>query len=119
MKTVNKITLVGHLAADVNLMATKKGKSRATFPLATNRNVKDEKGEFKDHTDYHRIVFFGPLADISKQLLNKGSAVYVEGKLVNNSYKNKEGVLNYRTEVWGDELNVLTYKKEEPKEVSV
>jgi single-strand DNA-binding protein len=110
MKTVNKITLVGYLASDVNLMATKKGKSRAVFPLATNRKVKNDLGDLKEHTDYHRIVFFGSLADVSKQILHKGTAVYVEGKLVNNSYKTKEGVLNFRTEVWGDELNILSSK---------
>lgn len=110
MKTVNKITLIGHLASEVNLMATQKGVSRATFPLATNRKIKNEEGKSVECTDYHKIVFFGPLADISKQFLVKGSAVYVEGKLVNNSFQAKTGDLKYRTEIWGDELNVLSFK---------
>jgi len=110
MKTLNRVMLIGNLASDVNLMATTKGVSRATFPVATSRNVKDKEGKLTESTDYHKIVFFGNYADLSKQLLKKGSKVYVEGRLVNNSFKIKNGEMKFRTEIFGDDFNVLSKK---------
>ena len=111
MRSVNRITLIGHLASPVDYKITKAGPSVASFPLATNRNIKSEKGETVECTDYHRIVLFGPLADISSKYLSKGQAVYLEGKLVNNNYTTDKGEKRYRSEVYTDTLNILTYKK--------
>jgi len=99
------------LASEVNLQATKKGVVRAVFPLATERNSKTKGLDSSNFTDFHRVVFFGPLSDFSKECLQKGSSVFVEGKLVNNSYKLKDGSVRFRTEVWGEEINVLTFNK--------
>lgn len=110
MRTLNRVTLIGNLAADVKHKVAKSGISRAVFPLATNRNIKSENGDLKKCTDYHNIVAFGPLADISDRFLAKGSLVYLEGKLVNNSYEDKEGEKRYRSEILSDKVNILTWK---------
>ncbi len=111
MKSLNRVALIGHLASDVDFRTVKGDFQRSTFPVATNRNVKGDDGEVKDHADYHRIVSWGKLADVVRKYLKKGMAVYVEGKLVNSSYESKSGEKHFRTEVIADNLNILSWKK--------
>jgi len=111
---------MGHLAADPELRQTKSGVMVTQFPLATNYLMKDKNGEKSEMADFHRIVAFRGLADICNKYLAKGMAVYVEGKLMNNSFDDKNGNKHYRTEIIADNLNIITWKKsKQGGEVSV
>jgi single-strand DNA-binding protein len=109
MQSVNKIILVGKIAADPEVRQTSKGTTIATFPLATERDFTSN-GERKQVTDFHRIVAWGNLGEICGKYLEKGKAVYVEGLVLNRAYEN-EGERRYLTEIRADEVNMLSYKK--------
>ena len=109
MRSVNKIILVGNLAADPELRQTAKGTTVATFPVATDRDFTSN-GEKKKVTDFHRVVAWGKLGEICGQHLAKGKAVYVEGMVINRAYE-KDGERRYVTEIRADEVNMLSYKK--------
>jgi len=111
MRSINRVVLMGHLAADPELRQTKTGIAVTQFPLATNYLAKDKNGEKSENTDFHRVVAFRGLADVCKKYLVKGMAVYLEGKIMNNSFDDKNGNKHYRTEIVADNLNILTWKK--------
>jgi single-strand DNA-binding protein len=111
MQSVNRVIIVGYLAADPEQTVTKAGKARVTFPLATHRDTTSE-GARKEVTDYHRVVTWGKLGEICARYLAKGQGVYVEGMLLNRAYE-KNGQRRYVTEVRADEVNMLTWKKRE------
>jgi len=108
MRSVNKLILIGHLAADPEVREVKGG-IMATFPIATHRETASD-GTKKEVTDYHRVVAWGKLAEVCGKYLAKGQGVYVEGTLLNRAYE-KDGQRRYTTEVRADEVNMLTYKK--------
>jgi len=118
MKSLNHVTLIGHLGADVQLRQTKKGTAVANFPVATNRYVKNDNGERQEIADFHRIVAWGKLAGVCKEYLNKGTAVYIGGALVNKSFE-KDGLKQYRSEIVLDDLNILSYKKDKSGKDSI
>lgn len=110
MRCYNRIILFGHLAANPELRTTKSGKAVANFSLATNRfsyGADDEKSEI---TDFHRIVAWQKLGEICAKHLAKGSAICVEGKLVNTSYKDDAGLKHYQSEVIAENVNIFTWK---------
>lgn len=110
MRTLNRVMLIGNLGADPEIRQDSAGRDVANFPLATNRNVKSEDGK-KTIADFHRIVAFGHLAKICKEYLSKGVAVYVDGYLVNRSFDDKNGERRFKTEIFAEKLNILTWKK--------
>jgi single-strand DNA-binding protein len=101
---------MGHLAADPTSYTTTTGKNIVTFPVATNRYSKDKKDSKYELVDFHRVVAWNGLAEISMKHLAKGSAVYLEGRLKNDSYKDKDGNNRYRTEIVSDTLNIISWK---------
>ena len=109
MNSVNKVILVGNLAADPEVRQTSKGTTVATFPVATNRDFTSN-GEKKKVTDFHRVVAWGKLAEICGKYLEKGKAVYVEGLVLNRAYE-KDGERRYVTEIRADEVNMLSFKR--------
>jgi single-strand DNA-binding protein len=109
MRSVNKVILVGHLAADPEVKETRPGFAQVTFPIATHRETASD-GTKKEMTDYHRVVAWGRLAEICGKYLAKGQGVYVEGTLMNRAYE-KDDRRRYVTEIRADEVNMLTYKK--------
>lgn len=111
MRSLNRVMLIGHLAADPELRQTKAGVSMVTFPLATNATLRDKNGGRKEVVDFHRVISWGRLAEICAEYLVKGTAVYLEGKIVNRSFDDKNGERHYRTEIVADELNILTWKR--------
>jgi len=111
MRSINRVVLMGHLAADPEIRQTKSGTNVVQFPLATNYLVKDKNGEKSEFADFHRIVACRGLAEICEKYLAKGMAVYVEGKLMNNSFDDKNGNRHFRTEIAADNLNIITWKK--------
>lgn len=104
--------LIGHLAADVEARQTQNGHVLATFPVATNRISKSGNGEKAEVADFHRIVAWRGLGEVCQKYLSKGMAVYIDGRLVNNSFEDKDGHRHYRTEIVADNLNILTSNKQ-------
>jgi single-strand DNA-binding protein len=111
MRSVNKVVLMGHLATDPELKATTTGTSVAKFKIATNRDWKTSDGERHEATDYHKIIAWRKLAEICSQHLKKGAGVYLEGRLMNRQYTDKEGRDRSITEIVADTINFITLKK--------
>ncbi|TMG25805.1 MAG: single-stranded DNA-binding protein [Chloroflexi bacterium] len=105
---VNKVILIGNLAADPDVKATPKGVYVANIRLATHTYLgKDEEGKAKEETEYHRLVAFGKLAEFAGQYLKKGRSVYAEGRLRTSSWEDTAGVKRFRTEIVVDEFKFV------------
>ena len=112
MRSVNKVMMIGHLAADPEVRQTKKGVPVANFPLATNRDwVTDNGDPSRVTTDYHKIVAWDRLAEVVREHLVKGMGVYIEGRLMNRSFELPDKSKRFVTEIRLDVLNVLSWKK--------
>ena len=109
---VNKVILVGNLGQKPEIRYTQTDSAVANLSIATSESWKDkETGEQREKTEWHRIVYFGKLAEIAEQYLDKGSKVYVEGKLQTRKWQDKEtGADRYTTEIVGNELTMLDSK---------
>ena len=112
---VNKVILVGNLTADPEVRATPKGVYVANLRLATNTYAgKDDAGNSKEHTEFHRLVVFGKPAEIAGEYLRKGRQLYAEGRLQTSSWEDSAtGVKKYRTEVIVDSFVMLGAKPQE------
>ena len=88
-------------------MPLKLNKKLARVSIATNEIYKNQKGERVTDTTWHNVIMWSPLADIAEKLLKKGSEVAIEGKLINRSYTDKDGVKRYITEIQASELVLL------------
>ncbi|OJW69906.1 MAG: single-stranded DNA-binding protein [Candidatus Amoebophilus sp. 36-38] len=111
MSGVNRVILIGNLGKDPEVRHLENGRSRASFTLATNEVYKNKEGEKVTNTDWHNIVLWTPLAEIAEKYLTKGKQVYIEGKLTNRSYTDKEGQPKYITEIVGQNLVLLGSKE--------
>lgn len=108
MASVNKVILVGNLGADPETRYLPSGDPVTNLRLATTDSWKDKaSGEKKELTEWHRISFFGKLAEIAGQYLKKGSQVYVEGSIRTRKWTDKEGQERYTTEIRADEMKML------------
>jgi len=110
-RSLNKVLLIGNLTRDAELKYTPNGSAVCTFSIATNREWKDSQGQEKAETMFHRIVAWSKLAEIIPQFTMKGSKVFVEGRIVNRTWKDKTGLDHYITEIVANEVIVLDNKK--------
>lgn len=99
--SINKVILVGNLGADPRVTNTQSGTKIVNLSIATSDRWKDKlSGEFKERTEWHRVVIFNPqLADTAEKYLRKGSKVYIEGQLQTRKYEDQNGQERYTTEV--------------------
>ena len=108
MASVNKVILVGNLGADPETRYQTSGDAITNIRLATTDKWKDKaSGEMKEATEWHRVAFFGRLAEIAGEYLKKGSQVYIEGRIRTRKYQDKEGHERYSTEIIGDRMQML------------
>ncbi|MDF3036119.1 MAG: ssb [Paucimonas sp.] len=108
MASVNKVIIVGNLGRDPETRYMPSGDAVTTIAVATTDTWKDKAtGEKKEQTEWHRITFFGRLAEVAGQYLKKGSQVYVEGSLRTRKYTDKDGVEKYSTEIRADAMQML------------
>jgi len=108
MAGVNKVILIGNLGADPEVRHLQNGASVANFRIATSETYKDKTtGEKREQTEWHSIVAWRGLAEITEKYLRKGSKVYVEGKLRTRKWQDKDGVERYTTEIHADEMTML------------
>ena len=106
MKGVNKCIIVGNLGEDPNVNYSAAGAAITNISVATSDSWKDKQsGQEQEKTEWHRIVFFGKLAEIAGEYLRKGSKVYIEGKLQTRKWQDKEGKDRYTTEIVCDSFN--------------
>jgi single-strand DNA-binding protein len=108
MASVNKVIIIGNLGRDPEVRYTPDGASVTNVTIATTDTWKDKAtGEKKEATEWHRVVFFGKLAEIAGQYLKKGRQVYVEGALRTRKWQDKEGQERYTTEIVANEMKML------------
>lgn len=108
MASVNKVIIVGNLGRDPETKNMPSGDAMTQIAVATTDTWKDKAtGEKKEQTEWHRITFFGKLAEIAGQYLKKGSQVYIEGSLRTRKYTDKDGVERYTTEIKADTMQML------------
>ena len=108
MAAVNKVILVGNLGADPEVRYLPSGDAVANIRLATTDKYKDKaSGEMKEATEWHRVSFFGRLAEIVSEYLKKGSTVYIEGKIRTRKYQAQDGTDRYSTDIVADSMQML------------
>jgi single-strand DNA-binding protein len=105
---INKVILIGNMGKDPEVKATAGGASITNITLATSESWKDKQtGENQERTEWHRVVFFGRLAEIAGQYLKKGSKVYIEGALRTRKWQDQSGQDRYTTEIVANEMQML------------
>lgn len=108
MAGVNKVILVGHLGRDPELRYAQSGTAIANATLATTERRKDRDGNWGDHTEWHRLVFFGKTAETLARFCKKGKQLYIEGSLQTRDWEDKEsGQKRYMTEVRVNQMVML------------
>ena len=107
----NKVQLIGNLGMNPEIKTLDGGKKFAKMSIATNESYKNAKGELVKETQWHNLIAWGKTADIIEKYLKKGSEVAVEGKLIHDTYTDKEGIKRYTTEILVNELLMLDKKE--------
>ncbi len=114
MASVNKVIIIGNLGRDPEMRYMPSGDALANIAVATTDKWKDKAtGEQREATEWHRIGFFGKLAEIVGQYLKKGSQVYIEGSLRTRKYTDKDGIERYSTEIRADIMRMLGGRQED------
>jgi single-strand DNA-binding protein len=103
---LNKVFILGNVTKDPEVRSMPNGNQVASFSVATNRFYTPPAGEKKQETEFHNIVCFGKLADISSRYLNKGGLVLIEGRIKTRNWVNAQGAKQYRTEIIADSLQL-------------
>ena len=114
--SVNKVILVGHIGNKPEGRYTPSGTSTASFSLATNESWIDNEKEKKERTEWHNIVAWNKLADFATEYLQKGQLIFIEGKLQTRTYKDKDDVQHWKTEIVANVITPLEWKTGEKKE---
>lgn len=105
---INKVILVGNLGNDPETRYTPSGSAITTISIATSEQWTDKQsGQKQERTEWHRVKFFGRLAEIAGEYLKKGRQVYVEGSLRTDKYTDKQGVERYTTDIIANEMQML------------
>ena len=117
--SLNRVMLVGHLGKDPDIKYTPKGTAFANFSMATNESRKNDKGDWNDHTEWHRVVLWGKTAEFAEQYIKKGSMLLVEGRLQTRNWEDKDKAKHYVTEVVGERITMLGSGARKEDEASV
>lgn len=104
---INKVILIGNLGRDPEIRHLESGVAVGKFSVATNENYMDKQGNWQTNTEWHNVVVWRGLAERAEKQLKKGSLVFIEGKLTHRSYKDKDGVDRYTTEVVANTFRIL------------
>lgn len=106
MASLNKVILIGNLGRDPETRHLPNGDAVANISIATTETWKDKGGDKQEKTEWHRVTFFGRLAEIASEYLSKGSQIYVEGRIQYREYE-KDGVKRYSTDIVASEMKML------------
>jgi single-strand DNA-binding protein len=107
MASVNKVIIIGNLGRDPETRYMPDGGAITNISVATTETWKDKQGEKQEKTEWHRVAFFGKLAEIAGEYLKKGSQVYVEGRLQTRKWQDKDGADKYTTEIVANAMQML------------
>lgn len=126
MFSLNRAQIVGNLTRNPEMRNIPSGQAVTSFSVATNRRWKDKDGNQQDQTEFHNVVAWGKLAEISNQYLKKGNKVYIEGRLQTQTWDGQDGNKRNRTEIVTENIIFLTPKGEQmthtdsaPEEVKI
>lgn len=106
-RSLNKVLLIGNVGSDPEIRATASGSRVAKVSLATNRQFQDRSGQNQERTEWHRLTFFGRLADIVEQYVKKGDRLYAEGRLEYSQTQDENGGTRYWTDIVVNEMVML------------
>ncbi|HSM06541.1 MAG TPA: single-stranded DNA-binding protein [Longimicrobiales bacterium] len=106
-RSLNKVLLIGNVGNDPEIRATSAGSRVAKVSLATNRQFQDRNGQNQERTEWHRLTFFGRLADIVEQYVKKGDRLFVEGRLEYSQTQDENGGVRYWTDIVAHEMVML------------
>lgn len=106
-RSLNKVMLIGNVGSDPEIRATSSGARVGKVSLATNRTFQDRTGQQQERTEWHRLTFFGRLADIVEQYVKKGDRLYVEGRVEYSQTQDDQGNTRYWTDIVVNEMVML------------
>jgi single-strand DNA-binding protein len=112
MTGVNKVILIGNVGKDPDIKVLENGVHVANFPLATTESYKKD-GAKIEQTEWHNIVVWRGLAEVTEKIVRKGSLLYIEGKLRTRSWEDKDKIKRYTVEIVADTLTVLSGKRDD------
>ena len=112
--SVNKAILVGNVGKDPEVRYLEGGASVASFSLATTEVYKNKNGEKVSQTEWHNIVAWRHLADLAEKYISKGRQLYIEGRITNRTWEDKDGNKRYTTEIVAGSIQLLGRKSDEP-----
>jgi len=113
MAGVNKVILIGNVGKDPEVKVLDNGVRVANFPLATTEIYKKD-GVRHEQTEWHNIVLWRGLAEVTEKIVKKGATVYIEGKLRSRTWEDKDKIKRYSVEVVADTLTLLSGRKDDP-----
>lgn len=114
--SVNRVYLIGNVGRDPEVRYLESGTAVSKFSLATSETYKNRNGEKITNTEWHNIVLWRGLAEMSEKYITKGMQIFVEGKITTRTWDDKEGNKRYTTEIIGDNVQMLNRKNEHPNE---
>lgn len=110
MSSLNKAMIIGRLGQDPDVRYTQSNTAVANMSIATSERYKDSTGEWKENTEWHRVVAWGRTAEICQEYLKKGSLVYIEGPIQTRQWEDKDGQTRYTTEIKALTMTMLDSK---------
>ena len=116
MRGVNKVILIGNLGRDPEIQFIDGTTPMVKLPLATTETFKDKNGNLQSQTEWHNVILWRGLAELAQKYLHKGSMVYVEGRLRNRTWEDKDKIKRYSTDVHADNFVMLDKRKEAGEE---
>ena len=111
--TLNKVIIIGRLGADPEMRYMPSGGGIANLRIATNESYKDKSGQLVEQTEWHRVIFFGKMAEVIGEYARKGSLLYIEGRIRTQKWQDHSGQDRYSTEIVGNEMQFLGGNKPE------
>ena len=115
MRGLNRVTLIGNCGKETEYKQLEDGTPVAKIALATTEMFRLKNGETQSRTDWHTIILWRGLAGLAKEYVRKGNLLYVEGKLRNRQYDDKDGVKKYVTEIVAEQVILLDKKTKAPE----
>jgi len=112
--SLNKVLLIGNVGKDPEVRHLESGASVATFSLATSERFRGANGEMKEITEWHNIVAWRQLAELSSNYIKKGTQIYVEGRIRTRSWDDQSGQKRYTTEIMADAIQLLGRRGDNP-----
>lgn len=117
--SVNKVFILGNLGKDPELKFTDSGKAVCNFSVATSERWKGEDGEKHENTTWHNVVVWGKMAETIKEFFSKGKEIFIEGRINNRSYNDKDGNTKYVSEIVASSFSFTSSKSDQPSDGKV